>query len=154
MGKPSPIEKVAYMRRQATFRLFEQKFKAEMRITVGSATCENAAGANEVYQRFKELISKHEDLDIVLSRVGCAGKCDMEPVVTIVTPGTIPLKYVHMDAEKVDRVFESHVLRGEPVEELGMRHEVGIEHAERLVGTLMLRFDLVRAPLCAAKKRR
>ncbi len=114
-------------------RLFEQKYQARMRITVGSATCENAAGANEVYERFRELLHKHQIKDVVLSRVGCTGKCDMEPVVTIVSKSTIPSKYIHMKTDKVDRVFESHVRKGVPVEEWTMRYAAGIHSARQVV---------------------
>ena len=104
-----------------------------MRITVGSATCENAAGANEVYERLSALLKKHQLKDVVLSRVGCTGKCDMEPVVTIVSKSAIPSKYIHMKPDKVDRVFESHVLGGKPVEELTMRYAAGIHSARQVI---------------------
>ncbi len=127
------MERLRGFRRKAEQRLFDRKYRARMRITVGSATCENAAGANEVYDRFEQLIKKHQLTDVVLSRVGCTGKCDMEPVVTIVSNRTIPSKYVYMKPEKVDRVFESHVINGVPLENLTMRYAAGIHSAEKVV---------------------
>ena len=47
-----PIEMVGGFRKRAIRRLFEQKFMAPVRITVGSATCENAAGADAVLTDF------------------------------------------------------------------------------------------------------
>jgi NADH:ubiquinone oxidoreductase subunit F (NADH-binding)/(2Fe-2S) ferredoxin len=128
-----PMERLLDLRRKAEQRLFEQKFKARMRITVGSATCENAAGANEVHKRIEELIKKHDLKDVVLGRVGCTGKCDMEPVVTVVSPRTIPSKYIHMTADKVDKFFETHVLGGKPVAEWTMRHHAGTKAAHHVV---------------------
>jgi len=128
-----PLEKLSEMRRKAVFRLFENKFKAKTRLTVGSATCENAAGAAEVYARLRDLVEKSGRADIALGRVGCAGKCDMEPVVTVISKGQIPTKYIRMTPERIDRVFQSHVLGGKPVEEFAMPHEAGMAGAQRVV---------------------
>jgi NADH:ubiquinone oxidoreductase subunit F (NADH-binding)/(2Fe-2S) ferredoxin len=129
----NPIERLRELRQKAERKLYEDKYQARMRITVGSATCENAAGANEVFARFEELIRKHKLKDVVLSRVGCTGKCDMEPVVTIVSNRTIPSKYIYMKPEKVDKVFEAHVLNGVAVEEYTMRYAAGIHSASTVV---------------------
>ncbi len=128
-----PLETLIDQRKQAVQRLFESKFKADMRITVGSATCENAAGSEVVYSRFKELMGEHQPKNSVLSRVGCAGKCDMEPVVTVISRNQIPTKYIHMTPERVEEVFTKHILGGEAIEEWTMRHHAGIKHAERVV---------------------
>jgi NADH:ubiquinone oxidoreductase subunit F (NADH-binding)/(2Fe-2S) ferredoxin/NAD-dependent dihydropyrimidine dehydrogenase PreA subunit len=128
-----PTESVSVLRKRAIRRLFEQKFLAPVRITVGSATCENAAGADAVYARFQELMAKHQPKGVVLGRVGCAGKCDMEPLVTVIARNGIPTKYIMMDAERATRVFESHILKGTPLPELSMCQVAGGMTAERVV---------------------
>ncbi len=128
-----PIDLIAAKRREAVIRLFEQKFQAHTRITVGSATCENAAGASEVHARLQALMDEHCPQGVVVSRVGCAGKCDMEPVVTVISRGTIPTKYVNMTPRRVEQVFRDHILGGKPVEAMSMRYKAGITHAERVV---------------------
>ena len=100
----TPREKLAEQRRKAVFRVFDAKFKAPVRITVGSATCENAAGADAVYARLRERLEQSGRRDIVLGRVGCAGKCDMEPLVTVVDRAGIPTKYILMNPARADRV--------------------------------------------------
>ena len=99
---PTPLERLADMRRKAVFRLYHGKFKADMRVTVGSATCENAAGAEAVHDRFRERLKGLDAARIALGRVGCAGRCDLEPVVTVTGPNAIPVKYVRMTPERVD----------------------------------------------------
>ena len=79
----NPLEQLHGLRRKAELRLREEKFNAKVRITVGSATCENAAGANEVFKRFEELVKSNGTKHVTLSRVGCTGRCDMEPVVAV-----------------------------------------------------------------------
>ena len=130
MAEDTPLKQLAAMRGQAVFRIFESKFKANTRITVGSATCENAAGANAVYARFDELLDRDKNPAVVLSRVGCAGKCDMEPVVTIVSTGATPIKYIRMTPERAERVFREHIVGGAPVEEFSMRQAPGMGSAE------------------------
>ena len=103
------------MRRKAETRLHERKYKNRVRITVGSATCENAAGANEVATRLADLIQRHGGKDVSMGRVGCTGKCDMEPVVTVMGLQTVPNKYIKMTPDKVEKVFEQHIVGGKPV---------------------------------------
>lgn len=118
----NPMEKLLELRRKAEKSLREEKFNAKVRITVGSATCENAAGAGEVFKRVEELIQRHNLKDVTLSRVGCTGRCDMEPVVTVFSQKSTPVKYITMTPDKVDKVFDSHVIKGTPVNEMAMPH--------------------------------
>ena len=117
-----PMEQLLELRRRAEHRLQKEKLSAKIRITVGSATCENAAGANEVFKRLQELLQQHKPREVVLSRVGCTGKCDMEPVVTVFAKGAAPVKYIAMNPGKAATVFESHILKATPVESLAMPH--------------------------------
>ena len=78
-------------------------------------------------------MESHDCKDVVLDRVGCTGKCDMEPIVTVITQGVIPTKYIFMNPERVDRVFESHILRGIPVEEFTMRRAAHLNTVDRVV---------------------
>ncbi len=118
----NPMEKLLELRRKAEKSLREEKFNAKVRITVGSATCENAAGAGEVFKRVEELIQRHNLKDVTLSRVGCTGRCDMEPVVTVFSQKSTPVKYITMTPDKVDKVFDSHVIKGTPVKSMAMPH--------------------------------
>ena len=129
----SPLDKLLKLRRSATMKLFDRKFSADTRITVGSATCENAAGAVKVYERLADLLEKHPQDNVNLGRVGCTGRCDLEPVVTVIRPNSIPVKYVRVTPEKMSRIFESHILNDTILEELTMRHRVGMPPADRVV---------------------
>ncbi len=129
------MEHLLELRREAEERLLSQKLRMRMGITVGSATCEDAAGAPEVFERFQELIAKHEITDVVLSRVGCTGRCDMEPVVTVRSKGDSPVKYIGVDPDKAAEIFSSHVLGGAPVQKYAMPHHenAGREYLEKSV---------------------
>lgn len=130
---PTSLEKLQEMRRKAVFRVFENKFRFPIRITVGSATCENAAGAAEIYDRFQQHIEKNSGLEVILGKVGCAGRCDLEPMVTVVAHGQIPIKYMKVTPEKVDKIFEEHILHRKVVEEFTMRRSASLFNAQKVI---------------------
>ena len=86
-------------------------------INVGSATCEDAAGAKEVYQEFKKYIEASDRSDVVVHSVGCTGRCSCEPIVDVIVPGKFPVKYQHVDKELVHKIFTQHIQHGQPVSE-------------------------------------
>ena len=86
-----------------------------IRIQVGSATCENAAGAEVVFEEFRKHIAASGRTDIGLHRVGCTGRCSREPIVTVFMPDSLPVKYQFVDRELVHRIFTSHIMAGQPL---------------------------------------
>ncbi len=103
------------LRAEAERVLTERSEASKIRIQVGSATCENASGAGEVHEEFRKLIEASGRKDIVLRRTGCTGRCSCEPIVGVIAPGRIPVKYEKVTREKVHDIFTLHVLGGAPV---------------------------------------
>ncbi len=87
-------------------------------IQVGSATCENAAGAEAVWVEFEKLIKATRRDDIVIKQTGCTGRCSQEPIVGIFVPNHIPVKYQQVTVDKVQTIFQEHVLGNNPVPSL------------------------------------
>lgn len=87
-------------------------------IQVGSATCEQAAGADEVWKEFNKLIRVTGRDDIVLKKTGCTGRCAREPIVGVFVPGEIPIKYEEVSPEKVHQIFNEHIMGGETIPEM------------------------------------
>ncbi len=87
-------------------------------IQVGSATCENAAGAPAVWQEFERNIRASGRTDIALHQVGCTGRCSREPIVGVIMPGKMPVKYEQVNRDTAHTIFTRHVLGGEPVSEM------------------------------------
>ena len=84
-------------------------------IQVGSATCEHAAGSNEVLDEFRKHVAASGRDDIVLHQTGCTGRCSREPIVGVFVPGKIPVKYQQVDRPLVHEIFTSHILGGHPL---------------------------------------
>ncbi|MBN2689685.1 MAG: NADH-quinone oxidoreductase subunit NuoF [Gammaproteobacteria bacterium] len=90
-------------------------------IQVGSATCENAAGANDVAEEFRKHIAATKRDDIVIKRVGCTGRCSCEPIVSIRMPGKDMVTYQKVNGDSAHKIFVEHVLEGKIVDELQMQ---------------------------------
>ena len=58
--------------------------------------------------------------DIILTSSGCAGLCSHEPMLTVEVKDQAPVKYVNLDADKTSRIFEEHVIGGNPVAEYAL----------------------------------
>ena len=81
------------------------------------ATCEIAAGSEEVMQVFQAAIDEGQLTNVFLSQKGCAGRCNLEPMVEIVEQGRIPTKYQKVNAEKAREIIARHLKQGEIIKE-------------------------------------
>ncbi len=86
-----------------------------IRIQVGSATCEHAAGSDDVFEEFRKHVAASGRDDITLHQTGCTGRCSREPIVGVMLPGQMPVKYERVDRQLVHEIFTQHVLQGRPV---------------------------------------
>jgi NADH:ubiquinone oxidoreductase subunit F (NADH-binding)/(2Fe-2S) ferredoxin/Pyruvate/2-oxoacid:ferredoxin oxidoreductase delta subunit len=80
-------------------RGLESLARGRPRIAVGMATCGVATGAQEVYDELTAAIAEAR-LDAVLTRTGCLGFCQKEPLVDLFLPGFPRLTYAEMTPEK------------------------------------------------------
>lgn len=84
-------------------------------IQVGSATCEKAAGSDITRNEFLKLIRASGRNDILVKQTGCTGRCSQEPIVSVFVPNQIPVKYSKVTVDKVNEIFNEHILKGSPV---------------------------------------
>lgn len=98
--------------------LRDGKYRAK--ITVHMGTCGIAAGAREIMTLYRDLISDRHVDDVILTNSGCAGLCAKEPMMTVELVNQSPVKYVKLDREKAERIFEEHVMGGNAVEDYAL----------------------------------
>ncbi len=91
--------------------------RQRVRITVHMGTCGISSGADKVLNVLQAEIEACGKNDIAMTTSGCAGICNREPLVTIEIAGQEPLKYCEVDGEKARRIFEQHVIGGQPIAE-------------------------------------
>ena len=94
----------------------------DIRIVVGMATCGIAAGARPVLNAFVEQVaSKGLSSTVTVSQTGCIGICLYEPVVEVYKGGEEKVTYVHMTADKVEKIIDEHIKGGKVVSEYALK---------------------------------
>ena len=90
----------------------------DVRVVVGMATCGIAAGARPVLNAFVEAIAA-EGLSekVTVTQTGCAGLCQLEPIVEVYEPNKEKVTYIKMTADKAKAVVENHLKGGNVVTE-------------------------------------
>jgi NADP-reducing hydrogenase subunit HndB len=87
----------------------------QIRITVHMGTCGIAAGARDVIHHLADQLDRENLHDIALTRAGCAGLCDQEPMITVRDASGAEFRYGRLDTRKIEEIVRGHVLRGVPV---------------------------------------
>ena len=64
---------------------------------------------------FRKHIAASGRDDIVLHQTGCTGRCSREPIVGVMVPGQMPVKYERVDRQLVHAIFTQHMQQGKPV---------------------------------------
>ena len=90
------------------------------KITVHMGTCGIAAGAGKINSTLLDIVEENKISDIVITSSGCAGLCSREPMVTVEIAGQTPVKYIDLTKKKITEIFDSHVLKGKPVEDYAL----------------------------------
>ncbi len=80
-------------------------------IKVGMSTCGIAAGADKVYELFKEEIEKR-GLPISLEKCGCLGMCFAEPLVEVGMAGAPVVIYGRVNTSVAHRIIDEHLCCG------------------------------------------
>ncbi|MFC1586890.1 ferredoxin, partial [Planctomycetota bacterium] len=83
------------VRQKGLASLYPKKTK----ICVSTATCGLATGAGALLEAISEETRK-QNAEIIISRSGCIGFCQMEPIVLVYTPGEPTVIYKEMTPEK------------------------------------------------------
>jgi NADP-reducing hydrogenase subunit HndB len=93
---------------------------ARVKVTVHMGTCGIAAGARRVMEALLEEKGKSNATDVIVTTSGCAGLCSKEPMATVEVLNEAPVKYVHLNEDKIRKIFSEHVIDGKPVEEFAL----------------------------------
>jgi NADH-quinone oxidoreductase subunit F len=72
------------------------------RVAVSTATCGLASGAGKVYDALVERLGGNND--VTVSRCGCLGYCQAEPLVTVYRPGRAKVVYQRIKPDMVDEL--------------------------------------------------
>ena len=123
----SQIEDLEKIRGQTSLDLTLQQGGARTKINLHLGTCGIAAGANRLESLINREIKEKGLRDIRIIHSGCAGLCSREPMVTIESLGLPPVKYCDLNEEKVQEIFNRHVLKGEIVEAYALAYDSEVD---------------------------
>lgn len=120
MGKMT-IEDLAKIRDAARHKVALRQGAGRVRMNVHMGTCGIAAGARGIMTAVMKEIETRNLHDVIVMNSGCAGLCSREPMMTVEVLGEpAPVKYVSLTPDKVRKIVESHVLKGEIVREYAL----------------------------------
>ncbi|HEX2998787.1 MAG TPA: (2Fe-2S) ferredoxin domain-containing protein [Armatimonadota bacterium] len=91
--------------------------KRGIRVRIGMATCGISAGADKVFDAFNEAAKNAGLENVNIISTGCVGRCDLEPMAEVMRDNEAPVLYIRLNPEKVRRIVEEHLVRGEIVAE-------------------------------------
>lgn len=94
--------------------------KARAKITIHMGTCGIAAGAREILTALMKEIEKKKIKDIIITTSGCAGLCSREPMATVEISGKAPVKYVDLTAEKIKKILNIHIIKGDIIKDYAL----------------------------------
>lgn len=83
------------------------------KINIGYASCGIAAGVEPVYKAFLDYVG---DSDIVVSKTGCVGMCNFEPMVDLVDEEGTIYRYKQVDDKLAQKIYNQHILKMKPIE--------------------------------------
>lgn len=88
-------------------------------ILIGTATCGRAAGALPVVEAFHNELAR-QNARATITQVGCIGLCSLEPLVTIIKPGSFTVCYNNVTPQVVPTLVEGYVWNDDPCLDLAL----------------------------------
>jgi len=115
------IDDLARIREQTRRQTTLRQGAGRAKLTVHMGTCGIAAGARDIIAAVMKEVEGRDLTDVIVTNSGCAGLCSQEPMMTVeIANEPAPVKYVFLTPEKVKRIIDSHVLRGQVVTEYAL----------------------------------
>ncbi|MBN2736259.1 MAG: (2Fe-2S) ferredoxin domain-containing protein [Spirochaetales bacterium] len=112
----NPLDIIKKKRAEAINRIIGKGYFSTIRVYVGMASCEIAAGSKEVMAVFEKAIKQGLN-DVYLSQKGCSGRCNLEPTVEVVEENKIPVKYGLVNKDRAKTIIDKHIKKGQVIEE-------------------------------------
>lgn len=91
----------------------------KVRIFVGTGTCGRAAGAMAVMEAIQTAL-RRQNIDALVTQVGCIGLCYAEPLVDVIKPGRPRICYGGVTPEIVTQIIEDYVVNDNPRADLAL----------------------------------
>jgi NADH-quinone oxidoreductase subunit F len=116
------------IRKQAIAKWEALERSGKPRILVGAGTCGRAAGALAVLEAIKAKLAEN-NIEAIITQVGCIGPCYIEPMVNIIKPGRPHIYYGNLTPELASQIVQDYIVNDNPRPDLalGTAGDGGIE---------------------------
>ena len=94
-----------------------KKAAGDIQIIVGMGTCGIAAGADKTMNAIQKQIKNKGWSAISVTKTGCIGLCEAEPIVQIITAKGQKISYGNVTPELSRRILEEYVEGGKIIQE-------------------------------------
>jgi len=115
------IDDLAKIREKTRYATMLREGAGRVKINVHMGTCGIAAGARDILTSVMKEIEGRQLHDVIVTNSGCAGLCSQEPMMTVeIVDEPAPVKYVFMTPEKVKKIIDSHIIKGQVIKEYAL----------------------------------
>jgi NADP-reducing hydrogenase subunit HndB len=111
------LEDLKRIREEALEKRKVKTAEGAIQVTVAMGTCGIAAGARDTMKAILDHIENHNVSGVIVTQTGCIGKCDYEPIVSVVVGAEEKVVYGHINPERARKIMEDHVGGGKVLTE-------------------------------------
>jgi len=104
------LEDLRKIREQTLKAMEGRNSGSKSKVVVAMGTCGIAAGAREVMSAIRDELAKRRLTDVSVSRTGCRGLCEMEPMIDVFKPGQPTITYGCVTPEKARTIVAQHLV--------------------------------------------
>jgi NADP-reducing hydrogenase subunit HndB len=112
------LEDLKRVREEALEKRKVKTAEGSIQVTVAMGTCGIAAGARDTMKAILDHIETNKVSGVIVTQTGCIGKCDYEPIVSVVVGAEPKVTYGHINPERARRIMQEHVVGGKVVTNL------------------------------------
>lgn len=115
------IDDLVKIREKTRYATMLRQGAGRVKINVHMGTCGIAAGARDILTSVMKEIESRQLHDVIVTNSGCAGLCSQEPMMTVeIVNEPAPVKYVFMTPDKVKKIIDSHIIKGQVIKEYAL----------------------------------
>jgi NADP-reducing hydrogenase subunit HndB len=117
MSAIKSLEDLKRIREEALEKRKVKTTEGTIQVTVAMGTCGIAAGARDTMKAILDHIESNNVGGVIVTQTGCIGKCDYEPIVSVVVGAEPKVNYGHINPERARKIMQEHVVGGKVLTE-------------------------------------
>ena len=112
------LDELKKLRDKAAKKINLRHKEDDFRIVVGMATCGITAGARPIYNGIVDEVNRRDLKNVIVTQVGCIGKCSLEPIVEVYDKAGHRVTYCKVKTNDIKKIIDEHIINNHVVNEL------------------------------------